>query len=70
MQRGLVTMPRCDNEDYAKENMEIFDFALSPAEMDIISGLNLDRRTNVLNNPDTFPWQFEKEHFNIRPKDG
>lgn len=56
MQRGLITMPRCDNPDYSAENMEIFDFELSPAEMEIISGLNKNERTNVKNNPEKFPW--------------
>ena len=56
MQRGLVTMPRCDNPEYAAENMNIFDFELTPAEMEIISGLNKNERTNVKNNPENFPW--------------
>lgn len=56
MQRGLITMPRCDNPGYSAENMEIFDFELSPAEMEIISGLNKNERTNVKNNPEKFPW--------------
>lgn len=56
MQRGLIAMPRCDNPDYAAENMDIFDFELSPAEMEIISGLNKNERTNVKNNPENFPW--------------
>ena len=56
MQRGLVTMPRCDNPDYVRENMEIFDFQLTPQEMEIISGLNKNQRTNAKNDPDDFPW--------------
>ena len=56
MQRGLVTMPRCDNPDYVRENMEIFDFQLTPQEMEIISGLNKNQRTNAKNDPDNFPW--------------
>lgn len=56
MQRGLITMPRCDNPDYAAENMDIFDFELTPAEMEIISGLNKNERTNIKNNPEKFPW--------------
>lgn len=56
MQRGLVTMPRCDNPDYTAENMQIFDFELSPAEMETISGLNKNLRANAKNDPDNFPW--------------
>lgn len=56
MQRGLVTMPRCDNPDYVRENMEIFDFQLTPQEMEIISGLNKNQRINAKNDPDNFPW--------------
>lgn len=56
MQRGLVTMPRCDNPDYVRENMEIFNFQLTPQEMEIISGLNKNQRTNAKNDPDNFPW--------------
>jgi len=56
MQRGLITMPRCDNPEYVSENADIFDFELSPAEMEIISGLNKNERTNVKNNPENFPW--------------
>lgn len=56
MQRGLITMPRCDNPDYVVENMNIFDFELTSAEMEIISGLNRNERTNAKNNPDNFPW--------------
>lgn len=56
MQRGLITMPRCDNAEYVRENAAIFDFELSPAEMEIISGLNRNQRTNAKNDPDNFPW--------------
>ncbi|MDO4163486.1 MAG: aldo/keto reductase [Bacteroides sp.] len=56
MQRGLVTIPRCDNDDYTNENIRIFDFELSPSEMEIITGLNRNQRSNEKNNPDNFPW--------------
>ncbi|MDO5759690.1 MAG: aldo/keto reductase [Bacteroidota bacterium] len=56
MQRGLVTIPRCDNDAHTEENIRIFDFELSPAEMEIISGLNRDQRSNSKNDPDNFPW--------------
>ena len=56
MQRGLVTIPRCDNESYTDENLQIFDFTLSSEEMEKINGLNKNERTNEKNDPDNFPW--------------
>ena len=56
MQRGLIAIPRCDNPDYTEENIDIFDFELSPAEMAVINGLNRNERTNAKNDPDNFPW--------------
>lgn len=56
MQRGIVTIPRCDNDNYTDENINIFDFELTPAEMEIISGLNRNQRANPKNDPDNFPW--------------
>ena len=56
LQRGLVTIPRCDNDSYTEENINIFDFELSAAEMEIITGLNRNQRTNEKNDPDNFPW--------------
>lgn len=45
IQRGLIAIPRCDNADYTAENMDIFDFELSPVEMSVINGLNRNERT-------------------------
>lgn len=56
MQRGLIAIPRCDNPDYTAENIDIFDFELSPVEMSIINGLNKNERTYEKNDPDNFPW--------------
>ena len=56
MQRGLIAIPRCDNADYTAENMDIFDFELSPVEMSVINGLNRNERTYEKNDPDNFPW--------------
>lgn len=56
MQRGLITIPRCDNDDYTDENLCIYDFELSPKEMETISGLNRNLRTYEKNDPDNFPW--------------
>ena len=56
MQRGLITIPRCDNDDYTDENLCIYDFELSSKEMETISGLNRNLRTYEKNDPDNFPW--------------
>ena len=56
IQRGLIAIPRCDNADYTAENMDIFDFELSPVEMSVINGLNRNKRTYEKNDPDNFPW--------------
>lgn len=56
MQRGIIAIPRCDNPNYTAENIDIFDFELSPVDMAIINGLNKNERTNMKNDPDNFPW--------------
>lgn len=56
IQRGLITIPRCDNDTYTDENIQIFDFELSSKDMEIINGLNKDLRTYEKNDPDNFPW--------------
>lgn len=56
IQRGLATIPRAENLDYIKENIDIFDFELTPVEMSIINGLNKNKRVNPKNDPDNFPW--------------
>lgn len=56
IQRGLIAIPRCDNPDYTAENLDIFDFELSPVDMAIINGLNKNQRTNSKNDPEHFPW--------------
>lgn len=56
IQRGLVTIPRCDNDTFTDENISIFDFELYPSEMEIISGLNRNQRAYEQNDPDNFPW--------------
>lgn len=56
MQRGLVTIPRCDNESYTEENLQVFGFTLSSEEMEQINGLNKNERTYEKNDPDNFPW--------------
>jgi 2,5-diketo-D-gluconate reductase A len=55
VQRGLITIPRAKPNHFA-ENLEIMTFSLSDEDMQAISGLNQNLRSNALNDPDTFPW--------------
>ncbi len=55
IQRGLITIPRAKPNHFA-ENLEIMTFSLSDEDIMSISGLNQNLRSNVLNDPETFPW--------------
>ena len=55
VQRGLIVIPRAKPNHFA-ENLEVMNFALSEEDMTAISGLNQNLRSNVLNDPETFPW--------------
>lgn len=55
VQRGLITIPRAKPNHFA-ENLEIMTFSLSDDDMQAISGLNQNLRSNVLNDPETLPW--------------
>ena len=55
VQRGLITIPRAKPNHFS-ENLEIMTFSLSDDDMQAISGLNQNLRSNVLNDPETFPW--------------
>jgi len=57
VQRGLITIPRAKPNHFA-ENLEIMTFSLSDDDMQAISGLNQNLRSNVLNDPETFPWDY------------
>ncbi|MGI9474393.1 MAG: aldo/keto reductase [Rubripirellula sp.] len=46
VQRGTSVVPKTANVDRLKENLAIFDFALSDDEMSKIAGLNRNRRFN------------------------
>jgi D-xylose reductase len=46
IQRGTSVVPKSSNTDRLRENLEIFDFELSSAEMASISELNRNRRFN------------------------
>lgn len=55
VQRDLITIPRAKPNHFA-ENQEIMTFSLSVEDMQAISGLNQNLRSNALNDPETFPW--------------
>ena len=55
VQRGLITIPRAKPNHFA-ENLEIMKFSLSDEDMQDISALNKNLRSNVLNDPENFPW--------------
>ena len=55
VQRGLITIPRAKPNHFA-ENLEVMQFSLSDDDMSAISGLNQNLRSNVLNDPENFPW--------------
>ena len=42
--RGTLPIPRSSSSQHIQENSEIYDFALSPDEMDAISRLNQNLR--------------------------
>ena len=55
VQRDLITIPRAKPNHFA-ENLEVMEFSLSDEDMTAISSLNQNLRSNVLNDPETFPW--------------
>lgn len=55
VQRGLITIPRAKPNHFA-ENLEILQFSLTEEDMIAINGLNQNIRSNVLNDPENFPW--------------
>ena len=55
VQRNLITIPRAKPNHFA-ENQEIMAFSLSDEDMQTISDLNQNLRSNVLNDPESFPW--------------
>lgn len=55
VQRDLITIPRAKPHHFA-ENLDIMSFSLEDKDMQAISSLNKNLRSNVLNDPETFPW--------------
>ena len=40
LQRGVVVIPGSGNPEHIKENLDLFDFALTAAEMDAMAALD------------------------------
>jgi 2,5-diketo-D-gluconate reductase A len=55
IQRDLITIPRAKPNHFA-ENLAVMSFSLSDDDMQAISALNQNLRSNALNDPETFPW--------------
>lgn len=55
VQRDLITIPRAKPSHF-DENLAVMAFSLSDEDMQAISALNQNLRSNVLNDPETFPW--------------
>ena len=55
VQRDLIAIPRAKPNHFA-ENLAVMAFSLSDDDMQAISALNQNLRSNALNDPDTFPW--------------
>jgi len=52
LQQGIVTIPKSVRPDRIRENADVFDFELEPADMNRIDALNEDRRFGM--DPDHF----------------
>ncbi len=55
IQRGLITIPRAKPNHFA-ENLDVMNFTLADEDMRLISGMNENRRSSEMNNPESFPW--------------
>ncbi|XP_012864704.1 PREDICTED: aldo-keto reductase family 1 member C4-like isoform X3 [Dipodomys ordii] len=62
LQRGIVVLAKSFNEKRIRENMQVFDFQLTPEDMKVIDGLNRNFRYNtasfLADHPD-FPFHDE-----------
>lgn len=55
VQRDLITIPRCRPHHFA-ENLGVMQFTLSDEDMQTVSALNQNHRSDPRNNPEDFPW--------------
>jgi diketogulonate reductase-like aldo/keto reductase len=52
LQKRIVTIPKSVHEERLRENADVFDFELTPAEMDVMDGLDSGQR--IGRHPDSF----------------
>lgn len=52
IQRGVVVLPKSTHAERIKQNFDVFDFNLSPEDMDAVTSLNTGRRNGA--DPDDF----------------
>ncbi|SIS47114.1 aldo/keto reductase [Salimicrobium flavidum] len=54
LQHGIITIPKSTKRKRQKENMEVFDFELSPEDMNEMDEMNRNERQSK--HPDDFPY--------------
>lgn len=54
LQHGIITIPKSTKRKRQKENMEVFDFELSPEDMNEVDEMNRNERQSK--HPDEFPY--------------
>jgi 2,5-diketo-D-gluconate reductase A len=56
IQHGHIVFPKSMNRERMKENIDLFDFDLSPSEVASIDALDSGEAGRIGPNPDTFDW--------------
>lgn len=56
VQRGDIVFPKSMSAERMRENFELFDFELTPEQVDAISGLDRGEDGRTGPHPDTFDW--------------
>jgi 2,5-diketo-D-gluconate reductase A len=56
LQRGDIVFPKSTSPERMRENFALFDFELSPEQVDAISALDRGEDGRTGPNPDTFDW--------------
>ena len=57
VQHRIIAIPRTTDTAHMRENMQVFDFELSPEDMERIDRLNRNEMWNPLSDPDVMPWE-------------
>ena len=61
IQKGFSVVPGSSNPKHIRENIEVFDFELTPEEMAKIAGLNQEKRYFTLNYEQIKAWMADYE---------